>query len=176
MSDYNITREEMVEPVERMYEREYGGDHGMFHVFREEGTDGEEGNIDLVYIQGDSQHLHVIRIEEDYDACMFNTDRGLFSLRDVDANYRWIALPLYELREGEEQWNDRLKSECKKRGIGVITAQKKGRGVSAKVVQESEQQDGNFLSEYGDLAEEWAEQADEGAAPEGFRVVDYYKR
>lgn len=172
---YEITKHEMIEPVERMYEREYGNEHGMFQVMEEE-TEGGEGNVDLLYIQGDSRHLHVIRIEEDYDACMFDTTRGLFTLRDVEANYTWIALPLYELREGEEKWNDRMKSECEKRGIGIITAQKKGRGVSAKVILEPTKQDGDFLSEYGDLQEEWAEQGGEGSAPEGFRVVDYYKR
>lgn len=176
MSDYNITREEMIKPVKRMYEREYGNDQGMFRAYQEKGEDGAEGNIDLVYVQGDSKQLHVIRLEESYDDCMFNTDRGLFSLRDVDANNRWIALPLYELREGEEEWNDRMKSECEKRGIGIITAQKKGRGVSAKVVQEPTRKEGNFLTEYGDLQDDWAEQTEDEGAPEGFKVVDYYKR
>lgn len=171
---YDISREDMIEPVERMYEREYGNEHGMFQVLEDDSV--EDGNVDLVYIQGDSNHLHVIRIEETYDDCMFNTDRGLFTLRDVEANYLWIALPLYELREGEEQWNDRMKSECEKRGIGIITAQKKGRGVSAKVIQEPTKREGNFLAEYDQVQEEWEERAQEDQAPEGFRVVDYYKR
>lgn len=171
---YDISRQDMIEPVERMYEREYGNEHGMFQVLEDDSV--EDGNVDLVYIQGDSNHLHVIRIEETYDDCMFNTDRGLFTLRDVEANYLWIALPLYELREGEEQWNDRMKSECEKRGIGIITAQKKGRGVSAKVIQEPTQREGNFLSEYDEVQEEWESKAQKDQAPEGFRVVDYYKR
>ncbi len=172
---YNISRKEMIEPVERMYEREYGSEHGMFHVLEEEGEDGEEA-VTLTYIQGDSNHLHIIRIEDNYDDCMFNTDRGLFSLRDVDANYRWIALPLYALREGEEEWNDRMKSECDKRDIGIITAQKKGRGVSAKIIQTPDKKEGNFLSAYDKVQEEWEQKAESDAAPEGFKVVDYYKR
>ena len=172
---YDISKQDMIEPVERMYEREYGGEHGMFQVVEDE-TEGGDGNVDLVYVQGDSRHLHVIRIEEDYDDCMFNAQGGLFSMRDVEANYRWIALPLYELREGEEQWNDRMKSECEKRGIGIITAQKKGRGVSAKIALEPTKKEGDFLSEYRDVQEEWRESGGGDEAPEGFRVVDYYKR
>lgn len=174
MSSYNISRKEMIDPVKRMYEREYGSEHGMFHVLEKE--DDDDGSVTLTYIQGDSNHLHVIRIEDNYDDCMFNTDRGLFSLRDVDANYRWIALPLYALREGEEEWNDRMKDECEKRNIGIITAQKKGRGVSAKIIQAPMKEDGNYLSEYDEVQEEWEEKASEDAAPEGFKVVDYYKR
>lgn len=175
MSSYNITREDMIEPVERMYEREYGGEHGMFHTLEDE-TEGGEGNVDLIYVQGDSRHLHVIRLESSYDSCMFNTKRGLFSLRDVAANFRWISLPLYEFREGEDAWNNRMKSECESRGIGIITAQKKGRGVSAKVILEPEQQEGDFLDQYGELSEVWEAQRMGEDAPEGFRVVDYYKR
>ena len=176
MASYELTRQEMIEPIERMYEREYGGDVGMFHTMEGEATDGGDGNVDLVYIHGDSEHLHVIRIEENYDDCLFDIEGGIHSLAEVDANYRWIALPLYELRQGEEAWNDRMKTECERRGIGIITAQKKGRGVSAKVIREPTQKEGKFLSEYGDLEKVWRSERKGEEAPEGFRVVDYYNQ
>lgn len=175
MASYELTRQEMIEPIERMFEREYGGDVGMFETLEEESTEGGDGNVDLVYIHGDSGHLHVLRIEESYDDCMFDIEGGIHSLAEVESNFLWIALPLYELRQGEEQWNDRMKTECDQRGIGVITAQKKGRGVSAKVIKEPTRRKGDYLSKYGDLKEKWEDYTSGEGAPEGYRVVDYYK-
>jgi hypothetical protein len=176
MASYELSRQDMIEPIERMYEREYGAEFGMFETLEEENADGDEGNVDLVYVHGDSENLHVIRIENSYDDCLFDINRGIHSMSDVQANSRWIALPLYELRDGEDKWNDRMKSECEQRGIGIITAQKKGRGVSAKVIMEPERQEGEFLQAYGDLQKKWHEYTRTEEMPEGFKAVDYYNR
>jgi hypothetical protein len=68
-----------------------------------------------------------------------------------------------------------MKSECDKRGIGIISAQKKGRGVSAKILQRPDERDGNFLQGYSELKEQGDKRASQEEAPEGFRIVNYYE-
>jgi hypothetical protein len=172
---YEITREDMIEPIQRMFEREYGDDYGLFEIVEEES--GGERLVDLVYIHGDSEHLHVVRLEGSYDNCVFDVqDGGLHVLRDVEANYRWIALPLYEFREGEDEHSGAMKDGCENRGIGVISAQKKGRGVSAKILLEPEHQEGEFLDHYPSARDEWEAYTRQETAPEGYKVVEYYER
>ncbi len=172
---YEITRQDMIEPIQRMFEREHGDDYGLFEVV--EGERGDERLVDLVYIHGDSEHLHVVRLGGSYDNCVFDVqDGGLHVLRDVKANYRWIALPLYEFREGEEEHNSVMQQECKNRGIGVISAQKKGRGVSAKILIEPDSDEGEFLDQYPSARDEWRSYTQEETAPEGYKVVEYYER
>ncbi len=173
MSDYTLEREDMVEPIERMFSREFEGELGMFQVVEGDVEAGED--FDIVYVHGDSENLHVIRLEEDYDSAVLDFDSGIHTVRDADANNVWVALPLYEFREGEDRWNDRMKSECDKRGIGIISAQKKGRGVSAKILQRPDKREGNFLQSYDELKEQWDKRASEEEAPEGFRIVNYYE-
>lgn len=171
---YTIEREDMVEPVDRMFEREYEADQTLVVQLDEE-TEGGSGSIDMVYVQGGAEEIHAIRFEEDYEDCVFDVREGaLHALRDVEANYRWVALPLYEFRDGEDQYSDVMKEECEKRGFGVISAQKKGRGVSAKVLMAPSRVDGDFLDGYPPVRDQWGEAHRGETAPGSYKVVDYY--
>jgi hypothetical protein len=172
-SNTSFTREEMIEPIERMFEREYPTELGLFEVLEEE-TEGGDGNVDLVYIQGTRESLHSVRIEESYDSSVLDINRGMHSLHDVDANFVWIALPLYEFRDGEDLFNDVMMETCRERGYGIITVQTKGRGISAKFVLEADEIQGSFIESYGPIAEKWEEAKQTELVEDQFKVVDYY--
>ena len=176
MTDYSFERSEMVDPIQRMFEREVASEYGMFEVVDDTETEGGSGNIDIVYVAGANENLHVIRIEESYDDCLFDVTRGIHSLSDVEANYLWIALPLDDFREGEEEYNDIMMDTCEERGIGIITVQPKGRGISAKIIEEAFKKQGEFLEQYADLAERWQKRADTKLADEDLKVVNYYNK
>ncbi|MFP4597119.1 MAG: hypothetical protein ACOC9J_03215 [Persicimonas sp.] len=176
MSEYAFDREDMVEPIERMFDREVGRDHGMFDVVRDDETEGGKGKIDLVYIAGDRRSLHSIRIEVSFDNCLFDVNRGIHSLGQVEANYVWIALPLDEFRDGDDEYNGIMKETCKERGIGIITIQPKGRGVSAKIILEAEEQEGDHLPKYGELERRWKEDTKGVLVGDDYKVVKYYNK
>ena len=166
----------MMEPIERMFEREVGREHGMFDVIRDEETEGGKGKIDLVYIAGDRQSLHSIRLETSYDNCLFDVNRGIHSLSNVEANFVWIALPLDEFRDGDEEYNGIMRETCEERGIGVITIQPKGRGVSAKTILEAEFKEGDHLGKYGELEQRWKQETKDVLVGDDYKVVKYYNR
>lgn len=173
---YEIPREDMIGAVQRMFERESGSGYGMFEVLDRE-TDGGKGNVDLIYAYGgENPDIHVVRTEDSYDSCLFDVNSGIHVLQNVEANERWIALPLPEFRDGEDQYNEVMKQECRERGVGIISVQKKGRGYSAKVLLESSKEEGNFLGDYGqDVVEKWQDHVAGEEVVEDYRVVDYYQ-
>lgn len=173
MSTYSLDREDMVDAIERMFDREVGRDHGMFDIIRDEETEGGKGKIDLVYIAGDRRSLHSIRIETSFDNCLFDVNRGIHSLGRVEANCVWIALPLDEYRDGDEQYNGIMRETCEERGIGIITVQPKGRGVSAKIILEPVEEEGDHLSKYGELEKRWRDETKDVLVGEDYRVVKY---
>ncbi|MFW5967847.1 MAG: hypothetical protein ACOCV2_10030 [Persicimonas sp.] len=175
-SNYAFDRDDMIEAIERMFEREVGRDHGMFDVFREEDTAGGKGNVDVVYIAGDRHSLHSIRIEQSFDNCLFDVTGGIHSLSDVEANYVWIALPLDEFRDGDEEYNGIMRRTCEERGIGIITVQPKGRGVSAKIIVEADEKEGDHLSKYGELERRWREETKDVLVGDDYKVVNYYSK
>lgn len=176
MTEYTFGRKEMVDPIQRMFEREVPSQYGMFETIEDEETEGGDGNVDIVYVAGANENLHVIRLEQDYDNCLFDVNRGIHSMSDVDANYVWIALPLDEFRDGEDQYNGIMQDTCEERGLGVITLQPKGRGISAKILIEATKKDGEHLGKYGDLEERWRKQATDTLADEDLKVVNYYNK
>lgn len=176
MTSYSFDREDMVEPIERMFEREVGREHGMFATIRDEETEGGKGNIDLVYVAGDRRSLHVIRLETSFDNCLFDVQRGIHSLSDVEANFLWIALPLDEFRDGDEQYNGIMEETCNERGIGIISVQPKGRGVSAKIIKHAEKKEGDHLDKYGELETDWREETKDVLVGDDYKVVKYYNR
>lgn len=176
MTDYTFGRKEMADPIQRMFEREVPSEYGMFEMMEDEETEGGSGNVDIVYVAGANENLHVIRLEQSYDNCLFDVSRGIHSMSDVDANYVWIALPLDEFREGEDQYNDIMMDTCQSRGQGIITLQPKGRGISAKILIEAEKKDGEHLGKYGDLEERWRTRATNALAEEDLKVVNYYNK
>ncbi len=171
-TDMEFTRDEMIEPVERMFEREYPNKYALFEVVDED-TEGGNGYIDIAYVQGSQKGLHVVRMEESYKDCLTNVNAGIHSLGKVEANYLWLAVPLHEFRDGEDDFGDLLEATCKQRGIGIIAVQQKGLGMSAKVLLEPNKKDGNFLDLYGSLKERWRE-VSRGRTSQGeYRVVNY---
>lgn len=175
MSSYSFSREDMVEPIERMFDREISSGFGMFEVIADVETEGGSGNVDLIYVTPEKEGLHVIRIEESFDDTVYDVTRGIHTLSDVEANYLWIALPLDEFRDGEEKINNILTKTCRDRGYGIITLQPKGRGISAKAILEPAKKPGKHLSKYGDLAERWRAATKNELADEQYKPVEYYK-
>ena len=180
MSDelYEFNIEEMSEPIERLFEREFPSEFGIF----DSDADLVKGNpraaeMDLLYLAGSTKHLHAIRLILTYDQCLFNVDQGLHSLSRARGNYLWIALPLDEFREGEAEFNDILETTCQERGVGVITVQPRGRGLSAKVIKKARRQEGDFLEDYKGLKTKWRTLRHESSmGVDGYQVVDYYNR
>ena len=171
-TDFEFTRSEMIEPIERMFEREYPNKYSLFTEVDKE-TDGGAGYVHLAYVQGSRKGLHVVRMEESYSKCLSDVHAGIHSLSNVEANYLWLALPLHEFRDGEDNLNDMLNQTCKDRGIGIIAVQQKGLGMSAKVLLEPNKNPGDFLPMYGDLKERWR-RANSGRSSQGeYRVVNY---
>lgn len=169
-TDFDFTRAEMAEPIERMFEREFPNKYSLFEEI-DENTEGGSGYVHLAYIQGSRKGLHVVRLEESYKNCLTNVNAGVHSLAKVEANYLWLALPLHEFRDGEDGLNNMLADMCTQRGIGIIGVQQKGLGMSAKVLLAPEKNEGNFLPMYGSLRERWRH-ANKGLTSEGeYRVV-----
>ena len=167
-----FTREDMLDPIERMFEREYSNKYNVFEELLTT-TEGGSGLADLAYVQGSEKGLHVVRIEESYRDCLTNVNAGVHSLSKIESNYRWLAVPLHEFRDGEDAFNELLHKTCKRRGFGLIAVQQKGLGVSAKVLLEPSKTEGNFLPLYGDLRQKWLE-ARRGRTSRGeYRVIDY---
>ena len=153
MQEELFERDQVIEPIERMFEREYPSELGVFQVVREE-TEGGSGFAHFAYVEGLKRRLHVVRMEESYKDCITNVNAGVHTLGRIDANCRWLALPLHEFRDGDEELNGLLESVCASRGIGIITVQQKGLGVSAKVVLEAEPEEGRYVKGYERLQKE----------------------
>lgn len=173
MTEYDFEQDEMIEPVSRLFEREFGGDYGMFIDVRDKDTKLSK-SADAAYVGGDRESFHAIRFEDSYDDCLFDVSGGIHAISGVESNGRWIVLALDELRGGDDQYSGIMKSECEQRDIGIITVQPKGRGLSAKVAYEAPLREGDFLSKYPDLETSWSEFAEQQLVGEEYRVVDYY--
>src|SRR5690606_28887020 len=135
-----------------------------------------QGTVDLVFLAEDRNSLHSVRVVSDFDTCLFDMERGILSLDNVQANASWIALPLDEFREGDESYNGIMEDTCKKRKIGIIVVQPKGRGISAKIVLEAPLTRGDYLSNYPDLKKKWRADARGVLVGDEYRVVEYYNR
>ncbi|MFU8803895.1 MAG: hypothetical protein ACNA8W_08820 [Bradymonadaceae bacterium] len=172
-----IKANDMLEPIERLFERDYGAEHGFF-CSELQFTNGHAPHlkIDLVYVGGSREHLHAVKILESYNACLFDIHEGIHALGNAPGNYLWIALPLEEFRDGEEAYKDIMLKTCQERGFGIITVQVKGRGLSAKVIQVPRRQEGTFLEYYQGVNEMWKDRVGTDVVLDGFQVVDYYER
>lgn len=174
-----IHSQDMLEPIERLFERDYETAHGFFLTGTElrfaNGHDPDK-LVDLLYVAGSREQLHGIKILETYDACLFDIHEGIHSLGGTPANYLWIALPLDEFRDGEEGYSDIMLKTCEQRGFGIITVQIKGRGLSAKVILAAQRGVGNYLEAYEGVADTWKERLGTDVVIDGFQVVDYYER
>lgn len=169
-TELSFTRTDMMEPIERMFEREYPNKYNIFEPL-EDPTEGGSGLADIAYIQGNEKGLHVVRLEESYRDCLTNVNAGIHSLSKIDANFCWLAIPLNEFREGEETFGGLLERTCTQRGFGLIAVQQKGLGISAKVLVAPKKTEGSFLPLYGDLQAKWSE-ASRGRSTRGeYRVV-----
>lgn len=177
MTDNAITRESMESPIERLFEREFPSAYGTIHEPRKTkaGTADPE-KVDMLYLEKTKGGLHAVRIENTYDDCMFDLSGGIHTLNEVAANRHWIALPLDEFRDGDEEYNGIMRETCEERGIGVITIQPKGRGVSAKTILEAEFKEGDHLGKYGELEQRWKQETKDVLVGDDYKVVKYYNR
>lgn len=175
---YDFSVASMTEPIERLFEREFPTDYGIFlsGATLSEAYRGEATPIDLLYLAGGPRSLHAIKLLSTYDACLFDVNEGIHALRGIQANFCWIGLPLDEFREGEAEYNNILEKTCSERGLGILTVQPRGRGLSAKIINSPEKDEGDHLDAYDNLRKRWREIKDRNMAVDGFQVVDYYGR
>ncbi len=173
---YDFTVDSMIEPIERLFEREYPTDYGIFvpHAQLDEEYQDDLTGIDLLYVGGSSKMLHSIKILNNYDTCLFDVQEGVHAMNQAQGNLLWLGLPLKEFREGEAEYNDILAETCEDRGVGILTVQPRGRGLSAKIISRPEKEEGDFLDYYDGLREEWREVKDRNMAMDGYEIVDYY--
>ncbi|RVU42796.1 hypothetical protein EA187_14905 [Lujinxingia sediminis] len=174
---YDFSTDAMVEPIERLFEREFPS---TFDLFNDDPKLSDEGPrsvpVDVVYVAGSVQKLHAIKLASSYDDCLFDVRSGLHAMSRATANYRWLALPLEALREGEAEYNDILLKTAGERGVGIITVQPRGRGLSAKIVVNANYEEGDFLDHYQGMRDHYRSSKERDVAAEGFQVVDYYGR
>ena len=172
---YDFSVDAMIEPIERLFEREYPTDYGIFVPHAQlADEEGRVTDVDLLYVAGSSKMLHAVKVLSTYDKCLFNVQEGIHSMSRARGNYLWIALPLDEFREGEAQYNDILAQTCDDRGVGIITVQPRGRGLSAKIIKRPVKEEGEFMDHYDDLRKKWREVKDRNMAMDGYEIVDYY--
>ncbi len=172
---YDFSVDSMIEPIERLFEREFPTDYGIFvpHAKLAEGHEGLT-SPDLLYVAGSSKNLHAIKLFNTYDKCVFNVQEGIHSMSQAQGNYLWIGLPLDEFREGEAEYSEILAETCDDRGVGILTVQPRGRGLSAKIISRPIKDDGDFVDCYDGLREEWRQVKDRNMAMDGYEIVDYY--
>ncbi|AWV90603.1 hypothetical protein [Bradymonas sediminis] len=178
MTEESFSREEMIEPIERLFERETGRDNGLFVVHKSADAQKSptDGTVDLVFLAEDRTSLHSVRLVTEFDTCLFDMERGILSLDDVQANASWIALPLDEFRAGDESYNGIMEDTCAKRNIGIIVVQPKGRGISAKILLDAPLTSGDYLDNYPELKKKWREDTRGVLVGDDYRVVEYYNR
>ena len=174
---YDFSVDAMIDPIERLFEREFPTDYGIFvpHAKLTE-EDGKVTDVDLLYVAGSSKMLHAIKILSTYDTCLFDVQEGIHSMSRAQGNYLWIGLPLDEFREGEAQYNDILFETCDNRGVGILTVQPRGRGLSAKIISRPVKEEGDFIDSYDGLRDEWRQVKDRNMAMDGYEIVDYYSQ
>ena len=172
---YDFSVDAMIEPIERLFEREFPTDYGIFvpHAQLTE-EDGHVTDVDLLYVAGSSKMLHAIKILSTYDTCLFDVQEGIHSMSRAYGNYLWLGLPLDEFREGEAQYNDILHNTCDERGVGILTVQPRGRGLSAKIISRPVKQEGDFLDHYDGLRKKWRQVKDRNMVMDRYEIVDYY--
>ncbi len=175
---YDFSVKSMTEPIERLFEREYPTEYGIFlsGATLSEAYQGDATPIDLLYLAGGPRSLHAVKLLSTYDSCLFDVNEGIHALRGIQCNFCWIGLPLDEFRDGEAEYNGILEKTCTDRGIGIITVQPRGRGLSAKIINAPERDDGDHLDAYVALRKRWRATKDRNISADGFQVVDYYGR
>ena len=175
---YDFSVDAMIDPIERLFEREFPTDYGIFvphaRLIDRDETLEKTTDVDLLYVAGSSKMLHAIKILSTYDTCLFDVQEGIHSMSRAQGNYLWLGLPLDEFREGEAQYNDILANTCDSRGVGILTVQPRGRGLSAKIISRPVKEEGEFLDYYQDLRTKWREVKDRNMAMDGYEIVDYY--
>lgn len=163
----DISFDDTLEPLERMFEREYPVEPFI-------STASPDGDAHFVVVEPASRDLHVVRFEKSYSDCIFDLDSGIHAAQDLKGNRRWIALPLDEFRDGEQEYNDVMLNQCKARGVGIITVQQKGKGLSAKVIFEPSRVDGDFIDVFPEIAKALLNVDTVGLDAAGLRVVSIY--
>ncbi len=155
MSSTTMEPEAMFEPVERFFEREYPAERSVFTDLDEEAQDDPYAVADLAYVQGKKDALHAVCVVGSYAESLTDVHSGIHASSSLDANYCWLAIPLHEFRDGDDMCNGLLESLCEERGVGLITVQASGLGLSAKVIVEPTRKKGKYLKHYEELPRLW---------------------
>lgn len=150
--------EEMVEPVERFFEREYPAKKSLFLDLEEEIQRDPYAIADYAYIAGARESLHAVCMSPSYSESITDVYGGIHASTHLDANYSWLALPLDEFREGDSMCNGMLEELCESRGVGLMTIQPSGLGWSAKTIVEPKRRKGKFIKFYDGLGRTWNHQ------------------
>jgi|SRR5690554_216725 len=178
MTEASFSREDMLVPIERLFERETGRENSIFSQIKDDEAqkDLTKGTLDLVFLAQDHNALHSVRVLTEFDTALFDMKRGILSLDAVQANASWIALPLDEFRKGDDSYNGIMVETCAKRKIGIIVVQPKGRGISAKVELQAPLEAGNYLGNYPEIKRKWRADTRGVLVGDDYRVVEYYNR
>jgi hypothetical protein len=151
----SIAIDEMIEPVERFFEREFPAERSLFTGLEEDVQHDPYAQADLAYVQGAKDALHAVCVARSYADSLTDVHGGIHASSGLDANFCWLAMPLHEFRDGDDMCNGLLESLCEERGIGLITVQPSGLGFSAKVIVEPKRRKGRFLKSYEGLPSMW---------------------
>lgn len=150
-----MTTDDMMEPVERFFEREYPAERSLFTNLEDGMQSDPYAMADIAYIAGTKESLHAVCMADSYEMSLTDVHGGIHASSSLDANYCWLALPLDEFRQGEELCNGLLESLCEERGVGLMTIQPSGLGWSAKEIVKPSRRVGRYLKRYDGLERTW---------------------
>ena len=155
----SIASKEMTEPVERFFEREFPAQASLFLGLEQDEKRDANGPADLAYIQGGKESLHALCVATSYSESLTDIHKGIHATSSLEANFCWLVLPLDEFRQGDGMCNGLLESLCEERGVGLITVQPSGMGLSAKAILKPKRRAGRYLNSYDGLPKQWRESA-----------------
>ncbi len=153
MSTWEHNREDMMEPIERLFERTYENKTTVFEDLR-----ASPKTADIAVVTGAKDALHVVRLEESWRDCVVDPNTGMMGVAHAPGNERWIALPMNSFREHESDYQDHLRESCERRGVGIILIRVQGLGLAATIELEPAHVDGEFLESYERVRQAWSAQ------------------
>jgi len=171
--------EDLVQSVERLFERENEEDPGVMVHGDHSAAEALPDDADLVYVDA-AGDLHLIHVTTSFDEAFFDLRRGLHALTGAESDFAWVALPYDDFRTGNKLFDGKIEDICKRRGVGVIGISRCGRGLSARFYVESRRAGRGDLAEYNELEQLWRGRRNAsviaGTKPgEYYVVADEYK-
>lgn len=136
---------DIVEAISRYFNRKHRGKARMFYG---EATKLSGNRIDLLFVQGREDCIHVIEAEPSLSR-VWDGSHGFAQLGKHRGNYKWLAIPwdVYE----EDRRN--IRKESKKRCIGLLLVSGRERFTVREKLKCYRK--GTFLHVYPKAYEEW---------------------